>query len=328
MTKNVTRALAMVLMMIATIGPATIAAQDATPAASPLATPVGGPGLTEAVTWLIDQQQEDGSWLGFSGEPDAGTTIDAVIALAAAGEAGVDVEAPISLALDFLGSEDVAATYVEVGTGQAAKLVLALVAAGADSMEIGGVAPLDLVVAGQDGETGMFGGGIYDHAYALMALAATDTEVPANAIEYLTTTQAMNGGYSFDGSTDETMVDSNTTAMVVQALVAVGEGDSPVTAGAVGYLRTVETSQGASYSVGAEADANSTALVAQALIAVDEDATHYITALAHFQNSNGAFHWMHSDPADNSFTTIQVIPALAGEALPVVPAVVAWAWAA
>lgn len=328
MKKTYTRALAMVLMVIATIVPASIAAQDATPAASPMASPVAGGGLTDAVSWLVSQQQEDGSWLGFSGEPDAGTTVDAVIALAAAGEAGIDVEAPIALAIDFLGSEGIAQGYVDVGPGQAAKLVLALVASGAESLEIGGVAPLDAVIAGQDAETGLFGSGVYDHTYALLALAATDSDVPANAIEYLNSVQAENGGYSYDGSTDVTTVDSNTTAMVVMALVAVGEGESPVVEGAVGYLRTVENSQGASYSVGAEADANSTSLVAQALIAVGEDVTHYESALAHFQNASGAYHWMHSDPADNSFTTIQVIPALAGEALPVTPGAVAWVEAA
>lgn len=124
------RAFALVLLVVAMLVPASIAAQNATPAASPIATPVAGPGLQAAVDWLVGQQQEDGSWLGFSGEADAGTTVDAIIALGAAREADIDVDAPLAIALEWLGGESVAADYANAGTGQAAKLLLALIAAG------------------------------------------------------------------------------------------------------------------------------------------------------------------------------------------------------
>lgn len=319
MNTKLLRAVAAVLMMLATLTPFAANAQDATPQASPLATPVAAPGLQGAVDWLISQQQEDGSWLGFSGEPDTGTVVDALITLGAAQEAGIDVGSSIDNAMAWLGSEDYALVYAQTGTGQAAKLVLALVAADADSLEIAGVKPLDLVLAGEAAESGLYGTGIYDHAYVLMALAATDSEIPATAMDFLGTVQAENGGFAWDGSTDITMVDSNTTSMVVQALVATGNGDSDVVARAVDFLRTTVTDQGAAYSVGAEADSNSTALVAQAFMAVDVDATHLITALGTFQNANGAFHWMHSDVSDNSFSTLQAIPALGGITLPVIP---------
>jgi hypothetical protein len=198
-------------------------------------------------------------------------------------------------------------------------LLLALVASSADRLEIGGVDPQTLFDAGFDADTGMYGSGLYDHAYVLMALAAVGAEVPTEAIDFLAGVQATNGGFAWDGSTDEAMVDSNTTSMVLQALIAAGEADSPVVAGAAGYLRTTITDQGASYAVGAEADANSTALVAQALLALGDDVTHLTIALTTFQNPNGAFHWMHNDVADNAFSTIQVIPAAAGVSLPVVP---------
>ena len=178
-----------------------------------------------------------------------------------------------------------------------------------------------LVQQGQDAESGLYGTGLYDHAYALMALAATDSDVPQNAIDFLSTVQAANGGFAWDGSTDETMVDSNTTSMIVQALVAVGQGDSDMVTNAVAYLQTTISDQGAAYAVGGDVDANSTALVAQALIAVDEDATVLIATLSTFQNANGAFFWQHADMTDNSFSTIQAIPAAAGVAFPVVPGV-------
>lgn len=315
MHKRFLRALAVMLVMIASIS--TVAAQDATPAA----TPVGGTGLQGAVDWLISQQQEDGSWLGFSGEADAGTTVDAIISLAAAREADAQVGDSIDKAMTWLGTGDAALVYAQTGTGQAAKLTLALAAVGADPIEVGGVEPLALIQPGQDAESGLYGAGLYDHAYALMALAATGSDVPQSAIDFLGTVQADNGGFAWDGSTDETMVDSNTTSMIVQALVAVGQGDSDIVTNAVAYLQTTITDQGAAYAVGGDVDANSTALVAQALIAVDADASGLIAVLTTFQNANGAFFWQHADMTDNSFSTIQAIPAAAGVAFPVVPGV-------
>lgn len=315
MYKKTLRAIALVLLMVAALSPASMMAQDGTPSASP----VPGPGLQGGVDWLISQQQVDGSWLGFSGEPDAGTTVDAVIALAAAQEADAVVGESIDKAMAWLASGEVALVYAQTGVGQSAKLLLALVATGAESIEIGGVEPLSLIQPGQDAETGLYGFGLYDHAYALMALAITDSEIPANAIEFLGTVQAGNGGFAWDGSTDEAMADSNTTAMIVQALVAVGEGDSEIVTNAIAFLKTTITADGAEYSAGAGADANSTALVAQALIAVDEDASALLAVLPLFQNANGAYHWQHADTTDNAFSTVQAIPAEAGLPLPVIP---------
>ncbi|MGC4107745.1 MAG: prenyltransferase/squalene oxidase repeat-containing protein [Thermomicrobiales bacterium] len=108
------------------------ATPEASPVASPAASPVAGGGLAAAVQWLISQQNDDGSFMGFSGEPDAGTTVDALTALAAAKESGIDVGDSIDQAIAYLGSGDVALVYAQTGVGQAAKLALGLVAAGVD----------------------------------------------------------------------------------------------------------------------------------------------------------------------------------------------------
>lgn len=318
MVRNLARFSTLIMLMLAMLVPASLTAQESTPEATPLASPVGVGGVGDAVTWLINQQQDDGSWLGFSGEPDVGTTIDAIIALAAAEEAGLDIGNSLDLAIGWLDSGSFAADYAAAGPGSAAKLVLALVAVGDESLEIGGVTPLEIVLEGQDPNTNLYGFGLYDHAYALMALAVTDSEIPADAITVLETMQAENGGFAWDGSTDEGMVDSNTTAMIVQALVVADEGDDIID-GAIGYLQLSVNDQGASYSIGAEADANSTALVAQAYLAVGMDHTHLTRQLATFQNTSGAYFWMATDATDNLFTTVQVIPAGVDTPLPVVP---------
>lgn len=321
MRTTMIRVIATVMLALAVLLPAGAGAQDATPAATPaVSATVQGGDLDAATTWLIEQQLEDGAFAGFSGEADAGTTVDAVIALAAAESRGVDVGTSLDDAVAYLASGDVALVYEQTGVGQAAKLVLALVAVGEDPTDFATTNPLAIVQNGQDDATGVYGTGIYDHAYAMLALAATGSEVPQSAIEALDAAQGDEGGWAFDGSTDALAADSNTTAMVVQALVATGNGEHSMVQGGLEYLlTTLDDEGGAAYSQGAEADANSTALVAQAHIATQGDATSLLGSLQMFQNASGAYFYQYADPSDNLFTTLQVIPVIAGYALPIVP---------
>jgi hypothetical protein len=321
MTRSLIRLVSMMLLAMAMLVPSGMSAQDATPTG---AQPGLGGDLELGVSWLADQQLEDGSFAGFSGEADAGTTVDAVIALSAAQSSGVDTGDSINRAIEYLAGDGVAQAYAETGVGQASKLVLALVAVGEDPSDFGGIDALSIVTEGQNSESGVFGGGIYDHAYAMLALAATDSEVPENAITALEDTQTDLGGWAFDGSTDGLAADSNTTSMVIQALVATGNSDHSMLQGALEYLpTTLDDEGGAAYSPGSEADGNSTALVAQAYIATQGDATSLLAALQQFQLPSGAYFYQYADTTENLFTTVQAIPAVAGMALPVMPASVA-----
>lgn len=320
MNKQMTRLVAVMWLVLAVIlpmGAGQVTAQGATPAASPVAT---GSGLESATQWLMEQQLESGAFPGFSGEADAGTTIDAMLALAAAERADVDTGTSIEAAVTYLASCDVVLVYEQTGVGQAAKLTIGLIAVGENPRDFVGNNPVGVVEAGQDAETGIYGSGIYDHAYALMALSAAGSDIPANAFEALTSTQAENGGWAFDASTDPAMADSNTTAMVVQALVATGNADHPVMDGALEFLNGTITEEGAAYAPGAEVDANSTGLVLQALIAVGGDTAMLEAALPGFMNADGSFFYQAADPTANLFSSVQAIPAMAGEAFPMLPA--------
>lgn len=306
----------MALLLVAVVSAGTVAgAQEATPS-----TPgVAGSGLQGAVDWLVAQQGSDGAFLGFTGESDPGVTIDAIIALAAAEGAGIDTGASVDDAVDYLASGDVALVYAQTGAGQAAKLVLGLAAAGEDPVDFASVQPLTLLENGQDDETGIYGTGIFDHGLAILALAVTGADVPETAIDALNETQAPNGGWSFDGVPDDAATDSNTTALVVQALVASGNGESDLVSSGLGYLETTVTEEGAAFNAEADAipDANSTALVMQAYIAAGEDVSALGEALTGFQGANGAFFYNAEDTSDNLFATVQAIPALAHVVLPV-----------
>jgi hypothetical protein len=294
-----------------------VLAQDATPAA----TPGAAPGLEAAVDWLVAQQQDDGGFLGFSGASDPGATTDAVLALAAARNAGLEVDLTSSLA--YL--ESTAIDYAQAGTGQAAKLALSIIAAGDDPRDVGGIDTLSLVENGQDQETGIYGLGIYDHALSILAIIGGGGSVPDSAIDALRETQISDGSWAFDAKPDVGAGDTNTTAMVIQALVAAGAGDNPMVQTALDYLKTAQVESGGFGYQPKEplvADANSTGLVVQAIIAVGQDPAlsdwgDAPAALAAFQNPSGAFRYNDDTPDDNLFATVQAIPAVAGFALPI-----------
>jgi hypothetical protein len=273
------------------------------------------------------QQADDGGFPGMSGESEASVTVDAIIALAAAGEQGIDTGDAIDEAVAWLASGDTALVFAQTGQGQAAKLVLGAVAAGIDPTNIAGVNPVALIDAGVNPDTGMYGSGIFDHALVMLALAATGSDVPEGAVAELETTQTPEGGWAFDGTATSGAADSNTTALVVQALVAAGEGDSPMVSDALGYLLTATSDDGAVFQPGADqpADSSSTAMVAQAVIAAGDDPSsdgwgNLPGDLAGFQGESGAFYFNADDQTDNLYSTVLAIPALAGEPLPVAPA--------
>ena len=73
----------------------------------------------------------------------------------------------------------------------------------------------------------------------LIALTAAGEEIPDAALEPLRAAQGNDGGWAFDGSTTAGAADSNTTALVIQALVAAGHGDDPMVDRGLAFLSTL-----------------------------------------------------------------------------------------
>jgi hypothetical protein len=129
-----------------------------------------------------------------------------------------------------------------------------------------------------------------------------------------------------------TAADSNTTAFVLQALMAagVGPGDEAVTKAQAYYAEIQNDDGGWPYQspsdFGTDTDANSTSVAIQALIAAGQDpagadwttagGSTPLSALEALQNESGAFAWQAAVPDDNLLATVQALPALAGKALP------------
>ena len=306
--------------------PGLLRAQEGTPRAAAQAD------VAAASAWLRTHQGKDGGFLGSSGEPDPGVTTDAALALYAAGDVDPEAAAALHSAVDYLDPNG--ADYAAMGAGQAAKLAMAAVAGGRDPHDFAGMnlvaaieAPASTTLANPI--PGIFGDDLYDHALAILALVATGDEIPTDALVPFRDRQGANGGWAYDGSTEAGAADSNTTALVIQALAASGHGADQMVERGLAFLQTLRVPDGSGFAFQAadplQADANSTALVLQALLATGADPTgaewgNAPRALAHFRTADGGLRYMASDEAPNLLATVQGIPALAGLPLPVAAA--------
>ena len=284
--------------------------------------------LETSVAWLQAQQAADGGWVGFSGASDVGVTIDGVLALIAASNRGIEVD--LTAATGFLRANG--EPYAESGAGAAAKLTLAAVALGIDPTDFEGIDMIEEMEEGFARATDFYGEGVYDHALVIMAMAAAGEEVPDDAISRLNECQLEDGSWSFDGTNAECSEtdalvgngDTNTTAVVMQALVAAGATGGDQIMHALEFLAESALPNGFAFQrgPGAVADANSTALVVQALMAAGEDPEsqewqNVAGSLLAFQNESGSFSYQLDPRDENLYATVQVIPAIAAQPLPI-----------
>ena len=275
--------------------------------------------VQKAVAFIRTQQAPDGTFAGFG----AGSTADAIIALAAANVNVAEVRNGQTSAVEALATLGPEAAK---DVGGAAKFVLAALLAGQSPRTVGGADLVAAVEQGFDAATGRYGADVTSHAYALLALRAAGATIPPEAVTALEKLQLPDGGWSFDG-TPATGSDTNTTALAIQALVAVG-GTGEAKTKAMAYLRSQQNADGGfPYSqtsqFGNASDANSTALSIQAILATGEALSGWakegktpLDRLLAFQNASGAFRFQDGQPEDNALATYQAIPPVSGKTYP------------
>jgi hypothetical protein len=274
-----------------------------------------------ALAWLRTLQERDGAF-GSS----VGMTLEVVLAVAAGGQ---DVSTWRALE-SGLSPVDYLATNLEryaVDAASTGKLIVALVAAGYDPKDFVG---RDLVARLQnyhDGR-GAYGTTTLSQVWAVLGLLAAGQTLPRGATSVLISAQQADGGWE---GAPGWGTDSNTTALVLQALVAAGvKTDHQAISRGLSYLAAQQSPTGGfTYSAqwGMTADANSTAYVLQALIALGQnpdspkwrkDGSSAIDDLLRLQLPNGAFEWQPTQGA-NLLATAQAIPALLGKVILPVP---------
>jgi hypothetical protein len=156
---------------------------------------------------------------------------------------------------------------------------------------------------------------------------ALGEEVPDIAFKFLKELVQEDGGWEFD---DGFGSDTNTTALVIQALIAAGEDpDSSLITRAFEYLKSAQNEDGGfPYDPDStwvpESDTNSTAYVVQAILTAGqnpqskewmmEDGNPLVFLLG-MQLPDGSFEWQPGFGSDG-FATQQAIPALLGRTYP------------
>lgn len=209
-----------------------------------------------------------------------GSTADAVASLIAA-RTGQRV---INRAVGYLRDKTAGGEVLgDPDVGLRGKVVLAVVAAGRNPRDFGGV---DLVASITDLEQpdGRYGPTteVFSQATMLLALVAAQEPPSAAAVQWLKDAQCGDGGWQFDepsgpaddghcslGAEDFTTTDSNTTSLALQALAALTEEPA---INPFPFLRSLrdpdEDHRGWGFTAGfTTTDANSTALVIQAYVA-------------------------------------------------------------
>ena len=294
--------------------------------------------IDQALYWLRSQQQADGSIPSTVSGTYNGTS-KAVLAIAAANQdPNTWLSSGNNSPLDFLASQALTQTDTITETGTAAWLTLAVVAAGENPYDFGGVNLVQRLQSYYDSGTGQYGleGDVPVQALSMMALSAavTDTQyitqtVPVTATNLLKSWQDAGGGWGYAyPCTGYCSPDVDNTALAIQALIAAGE---PVTStsivDALDFLKTQQGDDGGFQSWGTS-NANSTAWGIQAVIAAGQDPDGadwtkdghtLVSFLLSLQASSGYFEYSSPPPgwtADLVLTTVQAVPALAGKPFP------------
>jgi hypothetical protein len=283
-----------------------------------------GPGddsASKALAWLSTQQNADGGFSnGYTPNSGVGPTTDAILAIVSGGQDVGAWKKDSRSPLDFLDSQIRAGKVTS--PGELAMTIMAVVATGGNPQNFGDV---DLVARlNALHKSGSFGGTLYEDGLAVLALVNAGQKPPDDVITHLLASETTDGAWAFTGSTAAGSGDTNTTSIVVQALIAAGHREA--IGRAVDYFRRTQNDDaGWPYQVpsayGTETDANSTAFVIQALDAAGETLSNWskagradpLGALIWLQDAKtGAFNYQASAPGANPLATMQAIPALKG----------------
>ncbi len=311
-----------------------------------------------AASWL-GRQFTPGGFIPLSGSntPDYSTTVNSLLALAAA---NVDATTAQS-ALTFL--EANSTSYITVdgapGPGQLSLLILDAHALGADPTHFGATNLVTSLTAteqstganigrfGTDAQVADYNAGPYDQGLALAALHAAGVTADAPAISWLQNAQCPDGGWTAPDTTTNPCSgnpaqfegpDTNTTATAIEGLVAQGGLTTAIENNALSFI---ESSQDPDAGWGYEpnpsgapgnTDPNSTSQVLQALLAMGQSPASFtknnnspVSTLLSFVITTGPDTGAISSPfgsptAGDNLATYQTVPALAGLSLSFGPA--------
>jgi len=230
-----------------------------------------------AAGFLERELVADGHHLKNSGYPDYGLTLDAILALDAAGAGQTEATAALTYVANHIGEYlGFAWGPNELYAGSTAKTLLAAVAQGADPRAVGGV---DLIASLESREQANgrftdrtdFGtdySNMIGQSLAVLALDRAGEPVSAAASQFIRTWQCDDGGFALS-FTAPCSSDPDATAYAVQALIAIGGTSESAAQEGLDYLAGRQQADGGIGGAGptAATNSNSTGLAGQAFVA-------------------------------------------------------------
>lgn len=265
-----------------------------------------------AAAWLQTQQDA-----GTGGYGDTGSSVEALLAVGSDGyRAGGWIRQAGSPSLWGYWLTN-GTTYAKKGGDSAGKLAVGLQSADA-CWQAAALHPTAFYSA----TTGLYANGAGPQAWAILGSLALGDSIPAQAVAALKGMVQAGGGWEWQSGFGS---DTNTTALVVQALLATGvPTNTAVITNAIGYLASAQQDDGGiSYQTvytPTLSDANSSAYAVMAIQAAGGDPTSAswtkngntpVSYLLSLQLANGSFEWQKGNGA-NLVATGQAIPALLG----------------
>ena len=216
----------------------------------------------QALQWLECSQQQVNGQIGSGGNPIARSS-EVALGLAAAGQPASAMRAGSASLADYL------KTAATTDVGSNGELLLAR----ASQPEAGPTASVAAQLQASKSLTGAnageYGSDIYSDTLAILGLRAAGQPVGQDAIGFLKGQQKSDGGWSFDNA-DTYGTDSNTTALVIQALISSGVAttDASISNG-LNFLKSVFGQGGFGSAPAAGPDANSDELAILAIVAAN-----------------------------------------------------------
>jgi len=209
-----------------------------------------------ALQWLQCTQQQVNGQIGSGGNPIARSS-EVALGLAAAGQDATAMRNGTFSLADFL------KTAVSTDVGTNGELLMAR----ASQPNAGPTATLAAQLQATKGTNGEYGSDIFSDALAILGLRSAGQAVADDAVAFLRSQQKSDGGWSFDNA-DQYGEDSNTTALVIQALLSAGvlSDDAAITGGFT-YLQSVFSHGGFGDGPGLTPDPNSDELGIFAILA-------------------------------------------------------------
>lgn len=290
-------------------------------AASPGSLPARQAATTAALAWFRSQQRTDGS----SGDFGASCDLARVVGLAGQNPAGPDWT-PAERSLLAACESDVPIYLARRDAGRMAKVLRAVVAAGANPRQFGGLDLIAALEAKYDPAHGFYDPNFFfRHDLAVLALIEAGRPIPAAVLPALLGQQRPDGGWGWGIETTpedgfSTSSDLDTTVRTLQTLRGLGLPSShPAFARALHYLRSLQNDDAGWGLQNGPTNTNSTALAIEGILAAGwdpetpafqrNDRTPLVVLLS-LQDATGAFIYRPGAEESRFMATLDAVPAL------------------